>query len=182
MEANLLTMCRFTGYVIVIALLIASASCKKSSAGNQHPETTSDSLIAPLLGSWNWVLTVNNGFSSGNFTGDPFGDSTTPASTGITQTLTFNPDDSWFLVQNNSGLANGTFKITQVINPGGSLNEGPLLMLDLISAGGKDSIVNHCISHDTLVISDPLIVTVGRNWVYVRINGQPTSQPSASPQ
>jgi hypothetical protein len=30
--------------------------------------------------------------SSGNFSGNLLGDSMTPASTGITQTLTFNPD------------------------------------------------------------------------------------------
>jgi hypothetical protein len=74
------------------------------------------------------------------------------------------------LVQNNNGFAHGTFKITQVINPGGALNEGPLLMLDLVSPAGKDSIVDHYFNGDTLVIFDPLIVTVGRNWVYVKNN------------
>ena len=57
-----------------------------------------------------------------------------------------------------------------------------LLMLDLISAAGKDSIVNHIISHDTLVNFDMDITTVGRNWIYVKSNGKADAQAAASPQ
>ncbi len=48
-----------------------------------------------LTGTWNWVLQYNNGFYSGNFTGNLTGDTLTPGSTGISETLTFSPDGEY---------------------------------------------------------------------------------------
>ena len=145
--------------LVLLLTFIGLGGCKKDNSAN----SALNGSTASLVGSWDWVLSYNNGISSGNYMGDPTGDSLTPASTGIYQTLTFNADWSWKLVQNGSLIGIGVFKMDTLFSPG-----GPIAMLDLIRLGGGDSIVNHVIVNDTLVISNPMIVSVGVNKVYVR--------------
>ena len=71
---------------LLLALFIGSAGCKKSNADAGSNGTLNSTQ---LIGTWNWVMTYNNGISSGNFAGNPFGDTSTPASTGVQQLLTF---------------------------------------------------------------------------------------------
>lgn len=146
-----------------LLLLIVPAviySCKKGSSVSVR----SLPINAQLTGSWNWVLRYNNGISTGNYTGNPTGDSLTPANTGIHQTLNFSPDGTWNLVQNGTTTEQGNYKIDSALTP-----DGPIPFLDLIRAGSStDSLVNHDIHGDTLVLSKPLIDSVGMNYVYVR--------------
>jgi len=170
---NLLTMDRaLSCSLLLLVFFIGSAGCKKSNAGTESNTTNSTQLI----GSWNWVMTYNNGISSGNFAGNPFGDTSTPASTGVQQLLTFTTYGSWNLTQNNAPFEQGTFKIDTLFSPG-----GPIAMLDLIQIGGADSIVNHVLRNDTLILSNPHIVTVGRNWVYIRNTGKTEAQSATTP-
>jgi hypothetical protein len=151
--------------ILFVVLLAGLAGCKKNSTGTQHSGTLADSISCTLIGSWNWVLTYNNGVYSGDYTGSYTADSSTPATTGIHQLLTFNTDATWTLVQNNRTIEQGTFKIDTLISP-----EGPDPMLDLIRTAGQDSMLNHLIQNDTLILSNPHVVGASRNWVYVKVN------------
>ena len=159
---------------LLLALFIGSAGCKKSNADAGSNGTLNSTQ---LIGTWNWVMTYNNGIYSGNFAGNPTGDTSTPASTGVQQLLTFTTSGTWNLTQNNVPFEQGTFKIDTLFSPG-----GPIAMLDLIQHGGADSMVNHVVRNDTLILSNPHIITVGRNWVYIRSTGQTNAQPAATPQ
>ena len=116
-----------------------------------------------LVGSWNWVLQYNNGISSGSFSGNPTGDSLTPASTGIRETLQFFADGQWTDTRNGVIFGMGTYKIDTIFTPA-----WPVAALDLVRADGTDSFVNHVIRGDTLTISDMKVVTVDFNRVYVK--------------
>jgi hypothetical protein len=135
---------------------LACASCKKNVGDN--------SLTGQLVGSWNWVLQHNNGIYSGNFTGNPFGDSSTPASTHIREVLTFTADGKWSVVRNGQFFEGGTCKIDSLQTPAGWL----VPALDLVKSNGADSLVNHVIRNDTLIISNMLITTVGVDRIYVK--------------
>jgi len=135
-------------------------SCRKNNSQNY----VTNPLLAPLIGSWNWVIQHNNGIYSGNFTGNPFGDTLTPANTGISETLRFYANGEWTLLQNGVRVSSGIYKIKTALTPGGPVN-----MLDIVKAGESDSLVNHVVYKDTLTISNPRIVTVGFNRVYVRL-------------
>jgi hypothetical protein len=160
--------------ILLLAFFIGSAGCKKNNAGTESNTTLNSTQ---LIGSWNWVMTYNNGVSSGNFAGNPFGDTSTPASTGVQQILTFTTNGTWNLTENKAPFEQGTFKIDTLFSP-----DGPIAMLDLIQIGGADSMVNHALRNDTLILSNPHIVTVGRNWVYIKNTGQTDALSTATPQ
>ena len=154
-------------HILLIALITATIiSCKKTSSTGTQP--TSGNIDSALAGSWWWILTVNNGITSGNWSGNPTGDSVTPSSSGIYDILTFNANGTWSLTQNNDQVSQGTFKADNLLFPAGILTG---LELDLTPTNGKDSILNFTLSHDTLTLSQPKIDSVGRNWIYVRSAG-----------
>jgi len=82
----------------------------------------------------------------------------------ISETLRFYANGEWTLVQNGAKVSSGIYKINTALTPGGPVN-----MLDIVKAGKSDSLVNHVVYKDTLTISNPRIVTVGFNRVYVRL-------------
>lgn len=147
-------------YLILGFAFFICFSCKKDNSQNN----ALDPLLDPLMGNWNWVIQHNNGIYTGGFTGNPFGDTLTPANTGISETLSFYANGEWTLLHNGLKVGSGIYKINQALTPGGPVN-----MLDIIKAGGTDSLVNHTVYKDTLIISNPKIITVGFNRVYVRL-------------
>ena len=161
-------------FPLLFLVFLACASCKKNA---QQPGDPANTMVQQLLGTWNWVLQYNNGIYSGTFTGNPTGDSLTPASTGIHETLTFNTHSQWIVVQNGATVVEGSYKIASIDAPGPAGAARPLLALDLMRPGKPDSLVNHVIYQDTLVISNMLINPVGVNRVYVRANASAPNNP-----
>ena len=145
-----------------MAALTALAGCTKSR------QTTAPST---LVGNWRWVMQVNDGMSTGTYTGPPLGDTLTPQSTGIQRTLTFNPDWSYAVVDNGQRVESGMYRFDTLIAPGPMNGPNIILFLAFVRPGLPDSVVNHGLSGDTLVTMTAEITSVGVASIYVRANG-----------
>ena len=144
-----------------LAGLILVCGCKKH---NSNSPGSVDSTSAPaLIGSWNWVLAVKLDVIPGP------GDSMTPASTGMQQTLTFGSNGLYELIQGNTNLNHGFWSI----KPEPTL-DGTFPFLVLTRAGGMDSIMDHEIYNDTLWMAYTLEdSTSSYAWYYVKIPPPP---------
>ena len=130
-------------------------------------------MTQQLIGTWTWVIQVNDGIYTGGYTGNPLGDTLTPGSTGIQETLTFDAGHEWIVTRNGQVAVTGMYKIDTLAIPMPAGATNPFLALDLMRPGEPDSVVNHVVYGDTLAISNMAIGSVGVVRVYVRPVGYP---------
>lgn len=131
-----------------LSLLVAGlclSSCRKSGA----PVSTG---VPSLEGNWRWVIQYNDGMFSGNYTGNPTGDTLTPQSTGVQEFLNMTADGSYAVVDNGATVQSGWYKIDTMIVPGPLNGGGAIGFLAFVRPGQPDSLVNHAIYGDTLAI------------------------------
>ena len=137
--------------LIILLLTLIGHSCKP------HADINHNSLI----GDWQWVRQTNASVINGT----PY-DTLTPANTGIARMLTFHSDSTYSVYTSAPGqplTENGNFRMKEVITPGGGIK-----LLDFIH-NGRDSTVNHTLSHDSLYISYPHIIGKYTVDIYTRI-------------
>jgi len=72
-------------------------------------------------------------------------------------------DGTWLLLKNDKLTNSGMYKIVKVNTP-----DGPVQVLDFVNKAGRDSLVNHSISNDTLYISNMLYAGKYTISVYAR--------------
>ena len=141
-------MMRFILCSVLILLLLDS--CKKTiqiSTGSGQS----------LIGGWKWVQQTD----AIAIFGTPY-DTLTPQNTGTTELLAMDADSTWILFKNGIKVNEGIFKFIEAATP-----DGLISTLDFFN-NGKDSIVNHSLSNDTLYTSNIFYAGKYTVNIYVR--------------
>ncbi|TDW96334.1 hypothetical protein [Dinghuibacter silviterrae] len=133
-------------------------SCKKS-----H-NTTTNPADAPLVGTWQWVVTYGSQAVTNGNPADIANYALTPANMGYQETLTLNANQTYTLSRSNGTGSSGRWGIDTLISL-----DGPISSLFFAPSGGGDTSYNHSFRGDTLDINNQEITAAGwMNRLYVR--------------
>jgi hypothetical protein len=122
--------------ILLIGVLILFVSCKKDST-----------QTASLAGNWNWTIQYAN---------NPAYNST-PQSTGIIESFTFNTNGTYALTQNSVVVNTGTYRMTTATGTNGASVTGVLFTNSRVT----DSVSYYSLNTDSLFFSYDLIGTAG---------------------
>jgi hypothetical protein len=126
-------------FILSVLISLSLFSCKKS-------ETTQ---ADPIAGQWKWVIQREN--NPAYFS--------TPATTGIQETLEFNTNGTYTVTQNSVTVNSGTYKTVIATSTNGSPVSGVLYSNTRVT----DSVVYYVVrnNNDSLMFCHDLIGTLG---------------------